>query len=68
MSNEDKMFRELFEGLKNFSDDKERYISEIINNAIFNLINRRNEKNDELNKEKNRIFIKLHEMDFKRTL
>ena len=52
MSNEDKKFREIFEGLKEFSDDKKRYISEIINNAIVLLINRRNEKNDELNKEK----------------
>jgi len=45
MSNKDEMLMRLFGGLKEFSADKEKYISEIINNAIV-VLNKNNEKLD----------------------
>lgn len=48
MSNKDEMLRKIFEELKDFTDDKEKYISETINKTIFILTS----KNEELDQEK----------------
>ncbi|MBQ7136883.1 MAG: hypothetical protein IJO43_02765 [Bacilli bacterium] len=52
MNSEDKQFRELFDKLKQYSSDKEKYISEIIDSVILILVNRRIRKEDNLDQVK----------------
>lgn len=49
---EDKKMRELFESLKKYSNNKEIYISKLVDNAIFYLINRRSKEDVQLDKQK----------------
>lgn len=56
MSYEDEKFRQLFNKLKSYSDDKEKYISEVIDNMIFLIINRRKGKDDVLDEKQLEVF------------
>lgn len=55
---DNKKIRDLFEPLKSYSSDKEKYMSEMIDKIIFILINRRRNSNENLNMEKIELFIK----------
>ena len=52
MAYEDIKIRELIEKLKVYSNDKDKYISKIVDNVIFVLVNRRNLKQDKLDEKK----------------
>lgn len=52
MSYQSRKIRELFESLKVYSDNKDIYISKIIENVMFILINRRAVKTDNLDKRR----------------
>jgi len=48
MNNEEKHFRELFDKLQQYSSDKERYLSLMVDNIMLILTNRRIKKEDDL--------------------
>lgn len=57
MSYEDEFFKEVFTKLKKYSDNKEKYISEMANTVIMLVIERRKQETDELDKEKIRSIL-----------
>ena len=58
MSYENQKFKELFDALKKRSYNKDEYISEIIDNSILILTNRRSNKNDNIDLHKVEFFSK----------
>lgn len=52
MSYEDEIFREVFSNLKQYSNDSDKYMSEMVDNAVNLVIERRKKETDQIDNEK----------------